>query len=117
IAVIAAALGLAVPLKSRDSIRLVLMAPVPAAIAFTFLVCRRGVLGEASRPIQILVAATVAIVLAAIPFANPERLPAAGANELQSLQSSIGQPDSVLIAAPSGLQWWSGYFLHTSVRR
>jgi hypothetical protein len=36
--------------------------------------------------------------------------------DLQNLKQQVSDPQSTLVVAPHGLEWWAGYFLGTPVR-
>jgi hypothetical protein len=67
-------------------------------------------------PIRALVAVAV-VMAAASPLQAPDSLlDGEAGNELRSLRSLIPNPESTLVVAPHGLEWFAGFFLYTPVR-
>jgi hypothetical protein len=114
-AVVTAAL-LLIPKNVAYMNRLLLMAPVPAAVIAIFLIARRSMADRSRWPIRALVAVAV-VMAAASPFQAPDSLlDGEAGNELRSLRSLIPNPESTLVVAPHGLEWFAGFFPYTPVR-
>lgn len=115
-ALIAVSVFLAVPKAGELSGRLASMAVVPVAFLVTFVTARRAVVNASLLPeflllITLLVFSPPPVGAIQRPFMNEE-----AAAELRQFRNQLDAPESTLVVAPHGLEWWSGYFLDTPVR-
>jgi hypothetical protein len=91
--------------------RLWLMAPVPAAFLIAFGLADLSVWSGAAA----LILAVFIAVLSPVSVQGPYMVEGA-AEDLRHLRQQVAEPQSTLIVAPHGLEWWAGYFLDTPVR-
>jgi len=107
---------LIVPKRPEYFYRLSLMSTVPGSFLIAFILTRRATLDRYSwaHGALLLAGATVIGVLAPLAAPQPFIVPNAVA-ELQQFQRQIREPQSTLVIAPHGLEWWAGYFLQTPV--
>ena len=115
------AIVLAVPKNAEYLGRLALMAGVPIAIVFTYVMARRGAAGRSPVLGFLALAGALAVAAMGISHARPlgpgaSVVQAEGGDELRRVRGQIADPDATLVIATHGLEWWAGYFLHTPVR-
>ena len=94
--------------------RLFLMGIVPACLLLAFMMTRvRSVSRLAGFALFILafLAATASPQAVQRPIMDN-----AVAAEMRDIRKQIADPDSTLVVAPHGLEWWAGYFVETPVR-
>lgn len=94
--------------------RLQLMAPVPGAALLTFVVARGRRIG-AWAGVPLLLIAGYAAVNAPETVQRP-LMDQEMADELSAVRGRIPDPESTLVIAPHGLEWWAGHLLGTRVR-
>jgi hypothetical protein len=94
--------------------RLMLMVPAPGSLLLAFAIARSRRIGIWTGPALLVVSIFGAATSAATvqpPMMTPEV-----AAELQALRPQISEPESTLVVAPHGLEWWAGHLLGTPVR-
>lgn len=94
--------------------RLLLMVPVPAAMLLTFVFARsRRAAPWAGAG---LVVAAIFAAFTAPGAVQPSLMDQETADELSAIKTHIADPESTLVIAPHGLEWWAGHLLGTPVR-
>src|SRR5207244_9809214 len=98
-----------------------LMAYLPAAMVLAFVMARRAVSGASRWPARALLVA--ALVVAVVSpwrtwnsLAQETLMTDGSAEELREIRRLIADPDSTLVIASHGLEWWAGFLLNTPVR-
>jgi hypothetical protein len=107
--------------KSQEYARFLLMAYVPAAMILAFVTARRAVTGASPWPGRALLVGTLVVAVVS-PWRTWNSLTQetlmtnSSAEELREVRGLIADPDSTLVVASHGLEWWAGFLLHTPVR-
>jgi hypothetical protein len=107
--------------KSKEHLRrFALMLPVPAVTILGFLLARRAVAGRSPWPGRVALAGAIAVaglsLLNAGRLVTPAQIDPDAAEDLRAMREQVPEPASTLVISEHGLEWWSGYFLHTPVR-
>lgn len=105
------------PKSASHFYRLLLMAPIPAALLLAFVNRRQTVRGESLWPTAVLLSLAVAAAVQSAWMVPPRVVDERLAGELVELRSQVPEPGTTLVIAPHGLEWFAGYFLHTPVRQ
>ncbi len=119
IAIVSAAVAALVVVATPKSFvylnRLMLMAPVPGEPAAG--VCRgQKSSDQASGSVHRWLVVAVYAAVVAPEAVQPPFMTREIAAELQTIKEQIGDPQSTLVIAPHGLEWWAGHILGTPVR-
>ena len=94
--------------------RLMLMAPVPASLLLAFIIARSVPAGIwAGVPLLLIASYAAATGPAAV---QPALISPEVVEELKQIRRHIPDPDSTLVVAAHGFEWWAGYILRTPVR-
>lgn len=94
--------------------RFFLMAPIPVSLLLAFVVARlqrTQLIAGGALLAMAIVAATKGPEAVHRPLMNQDV-----ADELRTIGASLTTPQSTLVVAPHGFEWWAGYFLDTPVR-
>jgi hypothetical protein len=105
------------PKGSSYFYRLLLMAPVPGALLLTFINGRQARRNASPWPTVVLLGLAVAAAVQSAWMVPPRVVDEQVARELVELRSQVSEPDTTLLIAPHGLEWFAGYFLRTPVRQ
>jgi hypothetical protein len=97
--------------------RLLLMAPVPGVLLLAFINGRQAKRAASPWPTVVLPGLAVAAAVQSAWMVPPRVVDEQVARELVELRSQISEPDTTLVVAPHGLEWFAGYFLGTPVRQ
>ena len=116
IALIGITAFLAVPKAEEYSGRLALMATVPLAFLIVFLTGRSAAANRSLIPAFFLLLAVPSITHPPQIWMQRPFMIEGAAQELREFRQRIADPQSTVVVAPHGLEWWSGYFLGTPVR-
>lgn len=111
---------LACPLLAEDYFkRLVLMAPVPAAVVLAYALSRTSAVWPA-RTVVVLSLLSVAIGLSGGEFSRgiaPTVITADEALELRAWRPWLAESPHTVVLADKGLMWWAGFLLRVPVRQ
>lgn len=117
------AMALACPLISGEyRQRLLLMSPVPAAIACAFVLARLSINTTGGRAWRTAVPSAIVGMLCLVSLAHGFRTPhppiltPESLAELKELRGEIDDPARTLVVARHGLEWWAAHALNTPVR-
>lgn len=97
--------------------RLLLMAPLPGAFILAFISARRATRNVSPLPAVLLLGLAIGAAVQSAWMVPPAVVDGRVARELAELRAQIPRPDTTLVVAPHGLEWFAGYFLHTPVRQ
>jgi hypothetical protein len=114
------AIVLLAPKNKEHLRRFTLMLPVPAATILGFTLARRAASGRSPWPGRVTLAGALAVaglsVVNAGRLVTPPQIDAESVADLREMRAQIPEPASTLVIGEHGLEWWSGYVLHTPVR-
>ncbi len=115
---------LACPLLNEEYFkRLVLMAPVPAAVVLMDTLCRRAAAGRRLWPALVVGALAVTSVGGGLGGGDlsrgitPQVITADQAAELRAMRTIVTDPARTVVLADKGLMWWAGFLMRVPVRQ